>query len=118
LGKKPQYFAQLHGHSEKARVLASTELRQRAAQPRSRITAKHLADFLAKATTHEALLLQRLHDQAARRVLEIMAGQGRPGVEGAVCPLPDLPEAPRDRRDEAPPARVDLATLLVFEEYR
>jgi putative transposase len=113
-----QYFAQLHGYSEKARLLASAEIRQRASHPRSRITAKQLADFLAKATTHEALLLQRLHDQAARRVLETMAGQVTPDAEGAVCPPPDLPEAPRDRRDEAQPARVDIATLPVFEEYR
>ena len=44
-----QYFAQLHGHSEKALLLASAELRQRQPRPTTRITAKHLAEFLAKA---------------------------------------------------------------------
>src|SRR2546430_1690965 len=79
----PQYFAQLHGYSEKALLLASAELRQRTPPPASRITAKHLADFLAKATTHEALLLQRLHDHEARRVLETIAGNPTPVEEGA-----------------------------------
>jgi putative transposase len=102
-----QYFAQLHGYSEKARLLASAELRQRTLHPPSRITAKHLADFLAQATTHEGLLLQRLHDHEARRVLETIAGHPTPVEEGAVCPPPSLPE-------EA----VDMATLPVFEEYR
>ncbi len=113
-----QYFAQLHGYSEKALLLASAELRQRTPPPASRITAKHLADFLAKATTHEALLLQRLHDHEARRVLETMAGNPTPVEEGAVCPPPGLPEETRDGVDEAQRARVDMATLPVFEEYR
>jgi len=113
-----QYFAQLHGYSEKALLLASAELRQRTPPPASRITAKHLADFLAKATTHEALLLQRLHDHEARRVLETIAGNPTPVEEGAVCPPSGLPEETRDGVDEAQRARVDMATLPVFEEYR
>ena len=113
-----QYFAQLHGYSEKALLLASAELRQRTPPPSSRITAKHLADFLAKATTHEALLLQRLHDHEARRVLETIAGNPTPVEEGAACPPPGLPEETRDGVDEAQRARVDMATLPVFEEYR
>ena len=99
-------------------MLASAEIRQRTPPPSSRVTAKHRADFLAKATTHEALLLQRLHDHEARRVLETIAGHPTPVEEGAVCRPPALPEETRDGVDEAQRARVDMATLPVFEEYR
>jgi putative transposase len=113
-----QYFAQLHGHSEKALLLASTELRQRQQRPTTRVTAKHLADFLAKATAHEALLLQRLHDQEARRVLEAIAGH-HPAVEtGGASPPRRLPAPVPTGGDEAPASSVDITTLPVFEEYR
>jgi putative transposase len=113
-----QYFAQLHGHSEKALLLASAELRQRQQRPTSRITAKHLAEFLAKATAHEALLLQRLHDHEARRVLETIAGSHPAGEGGAAAPPRHLPEAVPAGGDEALASPVDLTTLPVFEEYR
>jgi len=113
-----QYFAQLHGHSEKALLLASTELRQRQQRPTTRITAKHLADFLAKATAHEVLLLQRLHDQEARRVLEAIAGR-HPAVEtGGASPPRRLPVPVPAGGDEAGASSVDITTLPVFEEYR
>jgi len=51
-----QYFAQLQGHSEKELLLASAEIRRSTQETAStRITAKHLADFLAKAIAHEAV---------------------------------------------------------------
>jgi len=82
------------------------------------ITAKHLAELLAKATAHEALLVQRLHDQEARRVLAAIAGGSTLGEEAgggaSLCPQAEAgggsPEAPH------PP--IDLTTLPVFEEYR
>jgi putative transposase len=113
-----QYFAQLHGHSEKALLLASTELRQRQQRPTSRITAKQLADFLAKATAHEALLRQRLYDHEARRVLEAIAGSPAAGEAETASPPPPLPTAIPADGDEALASPLDLTTLPVFEEYR
>jgi putative transposase len=113
-----QYFAQLHGHSEKALLLASAELRQRQQRPTTRITAKHLADFLAKATAHEVLLLQRVHDHEARRVLAAIAGSHPADAAGAPRPPRRLPEAVLAVGAAASTAPVDIATLPVFEEYR
>jgi len=114
-----QYYAQFQGYSEKARLLAAAEWRQRQqGQTPRRMTAKHLAEFLAKATGHEALLLQRLHDQEARRVLAAIAGSPTPRAEedgGAVsCPG----AMAGDGSPEAPLTPIDLTTLPVLEEYR
>jgi putative transposase len=113
-----QYFAQLHGHSEKALLLASAELRQHQPRPTTRITAKHLADFLAKATTHEALLLQRLHDHEAQRVLAAIAGRHSTDTAGTTCSPQLFPATALAGGDAASAAPVDIATLPVFEEYR
>jgi hypothetical protein len=115
-----QYYAQFQGYSEKARLLAAAELRQRQqARTPLRVTAKHLAEFLARATGHEALLLQRLHDQEARRVLAAIAGSPTLGDEegggSALCPGAKAggggPEAPH------PPIAPDISvsrSQLVF----
>jgi putative transposase len=113
-----QYYAQLHGHSEKALLLASAELRQRQRPTSMRLTAKHLAEFLAQATAHEALLLQRLHDHEARRVLDAMAGPQTPVESGTAPPPPRLPAPAPAGAEEMPAAPVDLTTLPVFKEYR
>jgi hypothetical protein len=108
----------LHGHSEKALLLASAELRQRQRPTSTWLTAKHLAEFLAKATAHEALLLQRLHDHEARRVLDAMAGPQTPVESGTAHPPPRLPATTPAGAEEMPAAPVDLTTLPVFKEYR
>jgi putative transposase len=115
-----QYYAQFQGYSEKARLLAAAEWRQRQqSQTPRRMTAKHLAEFLAKATEHEALLLQRLHDQEARRVLAAIAGSPPPGGaadDGAIsCPGAMAAGSCSPETSLAP---LDLTTLPVFEEYR
>ena len=95
------------------------ELRQRQQTRRPlRITAKHLAEFLAKATGHEALLQQRLHDQEARRVLAAIAGSPTLGDEegGGAAPCPGAKAG--GGGSEAPHPPIDLTTLPIFEEYR
>ena len=114
-----QYYAQFQGYSEKARLLAAAEWRQRQqARTPLRMTAKHLAEFLAKATDHEALLLQRLHDQEARRVLAAIAGSPTPGAaeDGGAVSCPGALAG--GGSPEAPLAPIDLTTLPVLEEYR
>jgi putative transposase len=82
------------------------------------ITAKRIAEFLAKVEDHEAVLLQRLRDQESREVLE------RIGEKKSV-PDPgwELPKKEQVRSQSLPQAEepllapVDLTTLHVYEEY-
>lgn len=63
-----EYYAILHGHSEKELMLASNELRKRQ-QCHSQglvITAKRLAGFLQSVEADELLMAQRLRDQEAQ----------------------------------------------------
>jgi hypothetical protein len=63
-----EYFAVLHGHSERELMIASNELRRRQ-QCHSQglvITAKKLAGFLQSVEADEVLMAQRLRDQEAQ----------------------------------------------------
>ncbi len=112
-----QYHAQLSGHTEKELLLASKEIRRQHQlhTASAAVTARRLADFLAKASAHEAIRQQRLLDLEARAVLEAIAGE--PLTEaGNQAPLQSGLETAEVR---VPPlAPVDIATLPVFEEYR
>lgn len=71
-----EYYLRLRGHTEREVQLASAELRKRYQNHRGEaaITARRLADLLAEVGTHEALLLQRLHDLEGRSVFARMSG--------------------------------------------
>jgi putative transposase len=71
-----EYYVQFKGHSERELLLATAELRQRLRTQAKdiAITGKRLAEFLASAQAHEALLLQRLRDAEAQEVLAQMGG--------------------------------------------
>ena len=63
-----EYYAILHGHSERELMIASNEIRRRQ-QCHSQgfvITAKRLAGFLQSVEADEILMAQRLHDQEAQ----------------------------------------------------
>lgn len=63
-----EYYATLHGHSEKELMIASNELRkrQRCHSQGIAITAKKLAGFLQLVEADELLMAQRLRDQEAQ----------------------------------------------------
>lgn len=71
-----EYYLQLRGHTERELQFASAELRKRYQNHRGEaaITARRLADLLAKASDYESVLLQRLHDLEARDVFAHMHG--------------------------------------------
>ncbi len=112
-----QYHTQLAGHTEKERLLASKEIRRlRQLHPiKAAVTARRLAEFLAKASAHEALRQQRLLDLEARAVLEAIAGGSMDATAMPTSPHRDL-ETLEARLTRL--ASVDIATLPVFEEYR
>jgi putative transposase len=112
-----QYHAQLAGHTEKELLLASKEIRRQHQlyTANAAITARRLADFLAKASAHEAIRQQRLRDLEAKAVLEVIAGGPLNGAEHLASPQSGL----ETTQARVPPlAPVDIATLPVFEEYR
>ena len=112
-----EYYLQFKGRSERELLLATAELRK---QMRNHdkdvsITGKRLAEFLASAEAHEALLIQRLQD--------VLAQMG--GYPGAV------PKEQKKRFDGADPAKspapqqeqgekeTDVyAGLEIYEEYQ
>ncbi len=71
-----EYHLQLRGHTERELQVASAELRKRCQNHRGEaaITARRLADLLAKASDYETVLLQRLQDLEARDVFARMHG--------------------------------------------
>lgn len=111
-----QYYTQLHGHSERERELAATELRRRAAGQRTAVDAKRLAEFLTKVQAHEALLLQRMRDLETRQILQRQAGTSDEG-QGREAASPSIARASRPPAVPAASALspVDLASLPVFE---
>jgi putative transposase len=112
-----QYHAQLSGHTEKELLLASKEIRRQLQlhTTSAAVTARRLADFLAKASAHEAIRQQRLLDLEARAVLEAIAGEPLNGTASLAPPRSGLATPEAGIPQLAP---VDLATLPVFEEYR
>jgi putative transposase len=112
-----QYHAQLAGHTEKELLLASKEIRrqQHLHTANAAVTAKRLADLLARAAAHETLQQQRMRDLETRAVLDAIAGTQK--VSTSLTEIPSLlPDKPGEMPQ--PPAPVDLATVPIFEEYR
>jgi transposase InsO family protein len=123
-----QYHLQLRGHTERELQLASAEVRKRYQNHRGEvaITARRLADLLAKASDHEIVLLQRLQDLEARDVVARMHGshlalapEEQPNVtaEAFGIPVPDN----QQQDPVSPDAEVldlDEEELDEYEEYR
>lgn len=112
-----QYHAQLSGHTEKELLLASKEIRRQHQlhTANAAVTARRLADFLAKASAHEVIRQQRLLDLEARAVLEIMSGGS---LDGAARLAPQERDLETTQARMPSPTPVDIATIPVFGEYR
>lgn len=122
-----EYHLQLRGHTERELQFASAEIRKRYQNHRGEvsITARRLADLLAKASEYEMVLLQRLQDLEARDVFAHMHGfhLALPQEEQPnVTPADDMP-APDNQQESnsSPKAEVldqDEEELDEYEEYR
>ena len=112
-----EYYLQFKDHSERELVLATAELRQRLrAQAHAQaITSKRLAEFLAAAEAHEAVLLQRLRDAEARDVFAHM-GSSQQGQLQEQRAAPAVP--PRVEPKANAEATDVYAGLEIYEEYR
>ncbi|MFL9458720.1 Mu transposase C-terminal domain-containing protein [Tolypothrix bouteillei VB521301_2] len=73
-----QYYSTFVGRTEKEVLLAAEEIRKKdkGNSQSTNISAKRLADFIARAQEHETLLLQRLRDLEAKSVRENLTSGG------------------------------------------
>lgn len=127
-----EHYLQLRGHTEREIQIASAELRK-SQQNHARgasVTAKRLADFLASAEAHEAVLAQRQHDLETRNVLARMGSyhmmlgeQEQMLFEDASSTL--SPVSAQDTGGALEPPELiqddeegDLENLEEYEEYR
>jgi hypothetical protein len=123
-----EYHLRLRGHSERELQFASTELRKRYQNHRGEaaITARRLADLLAKASDYETVLIQRLCDLEARDVFARMHGSHLAwDVEEQTPPtLTSSSTAPEDQREDVPVGRKEALSpdddeeLDEYEDYR
>jgi putative transposase len=94
-----EYYAVLHGHSEREIHLASEELRKRRQNHSGQfaITAKKLAEFLESVELEEEILIQRLSDLEARAI-DVQSGPLtiEPAVSGRESVPPTNLRAPAD----------------------
>jgi len=92
---RSDYYALLHGCSERELLLIGAELRQaqRMHAATTGVTAKQLAEFHARVTEHEHLMLQRERDAETRVVLTIIQGEQSVAVAAAASP-PEEPVTP------------------------
>jgi transposase InsO family protein len=77
---RSDYFALLHGRSEREIQLVGAELRKELRDHRAgdKVTAKRLAEFSARAEAHEEILRQRERDAETRGVLTLLRGDADP----------------------------------------
>lgn len=100
--------------------LATAELRKRLQEQAKHqaITAKKLAEFLADARAHEAVLMQRQRDAEAQDVFAQLGGYRKeePQIEAATPPMPaQRPTTAQEPAEEEPDV---YAGLEVYEAYR
>lgn len=122
-----QYYSTFVGRTEKEVLLAAEEIRKKdkGNSVSTNISAKRLADFIARAQEHETLLLQRLRDLEAKSVREnsTSLGQGVPSVS-QVQVIPQSIAVPPNSKDIAIRHEseniqlLDVTKLPIFEEYR
>jgi putative transposase len=112
-----EYYLQFKGHSERELLLATTELRKRRQEhtKHASITAKRLAEFLASAEAHEALLTQRLQDAELQDVFAQMGGMSSQQTNESPLQAPD-----EGGSDQQPPEKEEdvYADLEIYEEYQ
>ena len=115
-----EYYLQFKDHSERERLLATAELRKRLQEPgkNQAITAKRLAEFLADACAHEAVLTQRQRDAEAQDVFAQMGASRKEALQNPSLEHP--PSAPTSLTESAPAVQeTDVyAGLEIYEEYR
>src|SRR5947209_15527322 len=70
-------YAILEGHTEKELLIVTAELRRQAKRDgvRADLSSARLAAHMSKASAHEELLRQRLHDLEGKKVLAQISGQ-------------------------------------------
>jgi putative transposase len=120
-----QYHVQLSGHSERELQLASSELRKRYQNQHAEaaITAKRLADLLAKASDYETVLVQRLQDLEARDVFAQMRGsylaaEEKPNVAPEALSTVLEKESEKRLPSDAEVLDLDEEELDEYEEYQ
>lgn len=122
-----EYHLQLRGHTERELQFASAELHKRYQNHRGEvaITARRLADLLAKASDYETVLLQRLQDLEARDVFARMHGSHlalAPEEQPNVTPEAFIPLPDNQQESSLPPDAevldLDEEDLDEYEEYR
>ena len=122
-----EYHLQLRGHTERELQFASAELRKRYQNHRGEvaITARRLADLLAKASDYETVLLQRLQDLEARDVFARMHGahftfapEGQPNVTPADGISVSDNQQENSGSPDAEVLDLDEEELDEYEEYR
>ncbi|MBD2694148.1 TnsA endonuclease N-terminal domain-containing protein [Anabaena catenula] len=125
-----QYYSTFVGRTEKEVLLAAQEIRQQDKRNvvSTNISAKRLADFIARVQEHETLLLQRLRDLEAKSVRENLTSGGHevsPVIQVPV--IPTIPKSKANKSNQEDVAKVhktenvqllDVTKLPVFEEYR
>jgi putative transposase len=115
-----EYYLQFKDHSERELLLATAELRKRLQEQAKHqaITAKRLAEFLADAREHEAVLMQRQRDAEAQDVFAQLGGYRKelPQIEAPTPPTPA--QRPMTEQEPSEEETDVYAGLEVYEEYR
>lgn len=122
-----QYYSTFVGRTEKEVLLAAEEIRKKdkGNSVSTNISAKRLADFIARAQEHETLLLQRLRDLESKSVRENLTSHHHdvPSIS-QVQVIPQSIAVPLNNKDVAKVHKtenvqlLDVTKLPVFEEYR
>ncbi len=122
-----EYHVQVRGHTERELQFASAELHKRSQNHHGEvaITARRLADLLAKASDYETVLLQRLQDLEARDVFARMHGSHLalvPEEQPNVTPVAGITVPDNQQEDSVSPDTeildLDEEELDEYEEYR
>ena len=106
-----EYYAQLHGRSERELQVITTELRhaQHADPQRQAQSMERLIAFWQRTEAHEQVLLQRMKDQESRPLREALHGPAAATTPVASSPAPTRTSPP------VPP--LDLESLVTYDEY-
>ena len=113
-------YAILEGHTEKELLIVTAELRRQAKRDgvRADLSSARLAAHMSKASAHEELLRQRLHDLEGKKVLAQISGQTA-HLQPFAGAMPTPPEAVKEAAKLAALSQpVDVSRLKRLGEYR
>ncbi|KAB8334008.1 DDE-type integrase/transposase/recombinase, partial [Scytonema tolypothrichoides VB-61278] len=120
-----QYYSTFVGRTEKEVLLAAQEIRHsnKRSATSTNLNAKRLADFIANAQEHEAILLQRLRDLESIAVIENFSGLSLASPQSNQVSQTEVPpqttqERRFDSRSSQNPSPLDVTQLPILEEYR